>query len=157
MYDALSNAPGNQAFTAYTVLHFCGAACAQANLDPCYPVAGGTGTASDPVTFAADPTIFPPGAQIYIPFLQKYFIMEDQCPGCSGAEHADLWLGIGGTAEMTACATALSGHEIPIIQHPPANLSVVTTPLWNGTQCYAPPSLPPAPYSPLARTRSTPS
>ncbi|HTV72567.1 MAG TPA: 3D domain-containing protein [Candidatus Acidoferrales bacterium] len=149
LYDAQSNAPGNQAYVAYGVLHFCGDACLQAGVNPCYPVAGGSGTASDPITFAADPTIFPPGSQVYVPFLSRYFIMEDDCPGCAGSEHMDLWLGIGTTAIMTACATSLSGHQIPIIQHPPPDLPVVTTPLWDGTQCYVPPALPPAPYTPL--------
>jgi hypothetical protein len=46
--------------------------------------AGGVGTFEDPITFAVAPEVqnnVPPGEIIYIPSLQKYFIMEDDCTG----------------------------------------------------------------------------
>lgn len=46
-----------------------------------YPVihqtAGGTGTWSDPITYASDTSETPAGTKIYVPRVQKYFIMED--------------------------------------------------------------------------------
>jgi len=74
--------------------------------------AGGVGTFEDPVTFAVAPQVqkqVPAGTIIYIPRLQKYFIMEDDCTdsgpggepvqglGCdgellSGKNEFDLWI-----------------------------------------------------------------
>jgi 3D (Asp-Asp-Asp) domain-containing protein len=114
-------------------------------------LAGGTGTFLDPITFAADPTIFAPGAMVYVPFLSRYFIMEDDCPGCTGATHLDLWMG--GTvsdAALTACANSLSGNHAPIIENPRYGYAVITTPpLWDGQNCFQPAALPPPPFSPL--------
>lgn len=45
--------------------------------------AGGTGTYSDPVTFATDTREEKPGTIVYYSYLQKYFIMEDTCDECS--------------------------------------------------------------------------
>src|SRR5215510_1704861 len=44
--------------------------------------AGGKGTFADPISFAVAPqvqNVMKPGTKIYIPSLQKYFIMEDDC------------------------------------------------------------------------------
>ena len=74
--------------------------------------AGGIGTFENPVTFAVAPQVqkrVPPGTIMYIPHLQKYFIMEDDCTdsgpggqpvqglGCdgellSGKNEFDLWI-----------------------------------------------------------------
>src|SRR3984957_523517 len=74
--------------------------------------AGGVGTFADPITFAVAPEVqknVPPGTIMYIPSLQKYFIMEDDCTdsgpggvavqgqGCdgellSGKNGFDLWI-----------------------------------------------------------------
>jgi hypothetical protein len=75
--------------------------------------AGGTGTFEDPISFAVAPQVqdrVPPGTIMYIPSLQKYFVMEDDCTasgpggapvqgdGCdgellSGVNEFDLWIG----------------------------------------------------------------
>src|SRR4051794_27168565 len=52
----------------------------------------------DPITFASDAGGFAPGTRIYLPYLQKYFVMEDGCVACSedsanGIAHVDLWMG----------------------------------------------------------------
>ena len=64
---------------------------------PCiHQQAGGTGTFSDPVTFAEHIDLHGPWCQqIYVPFLKKYFIHEDQCNPCGGVpnNHVDLWMG----------------------------------------------------------------
>ena len=74
--------------------------------------AGGVGTFDDPITFAVAPEVqnkVPPGTIMYIPSLQKYFVMEDDCTssgpggvpvqgqGCdgelaSGVNEFDLWI-----------------------------------------------------------------
>ena len=74
--------------------------------------AGGVGTFDDPITFAVAPEVqnkVPAGTRIYIPSLQKYFIMEDDCTssgpggapvqgeGCdgeleNGVNEFDLWI-----------------------------------------------------------------
>ena len=44
--------------------------------------AGGTGTYSNPVTFATDQAELPIGSIVYYPYLHRYFIMEDDCTAC---------------------------------------------------------------------------
>ncbi|MBV8148501.1 MAG: hypothetical protein JO092_05365 [Candidatus Eremiobacteraeota bacterium] len=73
-----------------------------------HPTAGGDGSYCDPTTFATEPTKaenkrIPYGTRIYIPFLRKYFIREDDCTpsgpksgsgsnGCYGLWF-DNWIG----------------------------------------------------------------
>src|ERR1700753_2793166 len=47
-----------------------------------HKTAGGTGTYADPITYASDKAETPAGTKIYVPRLQKYFIMEDDCEEC---------------------------------------------------------------------------
>ena len=74
--------------------------------------AGGVGTFDDPITFAVAPEVqdrVPPGTIMYVPSLEKYFIMEDDCTssgpggqpvqgqGCdgelqNGVNEFDLWI-----------------------------------------------------------------
>ncbi|MES2207450.1 MAG: hypothetical protein V4525_11750 [Pseudomonadota bacterium] len=100
----------------------------------------GSGTATDPITFAANGVKsgqpFPVGTLIYIPTFKKYFVLEDECPGCAGgggnALHIDLFQGPseGGTAEShIACANQMNGFGISIIVNPDKNLPVETTPV----------------------------
>jgi hypothetical protein len=64
-------------------------------------MAGGTGTFADPITFASFPGVLglEPGAIVYVPSLQKYFIFEDGCDECEEdwkkhkIGHLDLWIG----------------------------------------------------------------
>lgn len=64
---------------------------------PCiHQKAEGVGTYLDPITFAEHIDLHGPWCQIlYVPFLKKYFIHEDQCNPCGGinANHVDLWMG----------------------------------------------------------------
>ena len=46
-------------------------------------VAGGSGSYSDPITFATAPGEFSKCEIIYIPYLKKYARMEDYCEQCS--------------------------------------------------------------------------
>ena len=63
-----------------------------------HDVAGGTGTLGDPVTFATDKAEFPAGTILYVPFIEKYVVMEDDCAECdsdwtgSQKRHIDVWM-----------------------------------------------------------------
>lgn len=117
-----------------------------------YPVihsqAGGTGTYNDPVTFATDQNEFPPGTIVYVPFLSKYFIMEDDCAQCdsdwenSQSYHIDLWTGGDGSNadQQIQCEDFLTHNSADVIVNPPSDLSVDTTPLFdpNTGACYQP-------------------
>jgi hypothetical protein len=109
----------------------------------------GSGTYADPITFAADPKdlkgAFPIGSHIYVPFLQKYFIMEDECEACNqnlpnGVQYGlNLWMGpqrISSPSTLTACEDHLQ-RTTDIIIKPDLNLPVDTTPLLHNNQCTA--------------------
>jgi hypothetical protein len=50
---------------------------------PCiHKVAGGTGTFKDPVTFATDVRELGWCKKIYVPYMKRYFIHEDECAEC---------------------------------------------------------------------------
>jgi 3D (Asp-Asp-Asp) domain-containing protein len=101
--------------------------------------AGGKGTYADPVTFAANHGL-KPGTRVYIPYMKKYFIMEDQCASCSST-HIDLWAG-GSNAtkkQVLACEDALTRHA-SVVLSPAKNLPVNTTPIFNTStrKCFKP-------------------
>lgn len=125
-----------------------------------HDTAGGTGTFDDPVTFATDPRLFSPGQVIYVPYLSKYFIMEDLCTGSgpggpalqgagcvadfdNGLAHIDLWTG--GTADsdvaaQLACEDSLTRNNEDIIVDPDPDQPVITDLLFDpvtGT-CFQP-------------------
>ncbi|HEV2638789.1 MAG TPA: hypothetical protein VGX23_26815 [Actinocrinis sp.] len=94
--------------------------------------AGGTGTYSDPITFATDKSEAPTGTIIWVPRVGKYFVMADDCTECDqdwsgqGPDggpkmwHFGLWLGgqgcsdgqkvsaIGGGGKGTVTFTGIS-------------------------------------------------
>jgi hypothetical protein len=100
--------------------------------------AAGAGSQRDPITFAAGPRFraqHAVGTRIYVPYLKKYFILEDLCASCSTANWVDLWIGGKGYPKNTVLAqenhlTRLSseGGEAVILR-PAANLPVDSTPL----------------------------
>lgn len=108
--------------------------------------AGGTGTYSDPVTFATDQNELAPGTIVYVGYLKKYFIMEDDCAQCdtdwgNGTRHIDLWVGGNGNSGQALydCEDSLT-EQANVIVNPPSNETVDTTPLFNSSteQCYVP-------------------
>ncbi|KAJ3286972.1 hypothetical protein HK104_008798 [Borealophlyctis nickersoniae] len=74
----------------------------------------GTGAFNDPITFASDPNKFAPGTIIYVPYVKKYYIMEDDCTECIKDEqpHVDLWMGPNSdTNGAVMCCENVSGTE----------------------------------------------
>jgi hypothetical protein len=110
--------------------------------------AGGSGTYEDPMTLAGAPSEWPVGTRFYVPYLQKYFVMEDYCETCvkewdnGKAYHIHLWLGgdsSSDTQQLTACETSLTRVSTEVEINPPAGKEVSTTPLFDaktGT-CYS--------------------
>jgi hypothetical protein len=114
--------------------------------------AGGTGTYADPVTLSSDIAEFPVGTRFYIASLQKYFVMEDDCPSCDQAWSANqsrlvnIWIGgnsSSSVATLGACESTL--HNLvntngawAYVNPPAAGLTVDTTPLFNtaSNTCY---------------------
>ena len=127
-----------------------GCAIAYPDLHQC---AGGTGSYSDPITFASDTAEIAAGTKIYVPRLEKYFIMEDDCTECDqdwsgqgpdggpGMWHFDLWAGgqNGNESALLDCEDALTqdGSENVIIS-PPSTETVSSPPLFNSSTgaCY---------------------
>ncbi|MEU6642140.1 hypothetical protein ABZ863_06275 [Saccharomonospora sp. NPDC046836] len=97
--------------------------------------AGGTGTYEDPLTFAAAEGQFAPGTRIYVPLVQRYFIMEDSCASC-GDGHIDLWAGSATDQGVIACEEKLtpSGNQ-PYEINPPPGRQVVAGDLYQNGSC----------------------
>jgi hypothetical protein len=100
--------------------------------------AAGTGDWKDPITFAAGKRFrarYPLGTRIYIPYLEKYFILEDSCASCLSSTWVDLWIGGKGypkraVLEQEEYLTRLrsdGGEEV--ILNPARDLPVDPTPL----------------------------
>jgi hypothetical protein len=127
---------------------------------PClHNTAGGTGTYADPITFATDVDELPWCEIIYVPYVERYFIHEDECSQCDHdwkkfkLYRFDMWAG-GNAASvhqpekkaLLRCeSTWTRGDSIKdpanptITLDPPSDLPVVTTPIfsppgtcWNG-------------------------
>jgi 3D (Asp-Asp-Asp) domain-containing protein len=108
--------------------------------------AGGSGTYSNPVTFATDPRELKPGTKVYVSYLKKYFIMEDSCAQCitdwsHSKRHIDLWVGGKSTSgsALINCEDSLT-RTASVIVSPSSSHTVTTTPLFNSStkQCYKP-------------------
>lgn len=119
-----------------------------------HSVAGGTGTYADPITVAVGwstgPTVmdYDPGTIMYMPYLRRYFIVEDKCgdtvPPQNGPCHnlatadagattwVDIWIGGEGGTETAVqnCANAITGIHTIIID-PVSTYPVVSGPVYN--------------------------
>lgn len=126
-YDWFDN--GDSCAIAHPVIHQC---------------AGGTGTYSNPITFAtstSNNSIYPYGSIIYLPVLQRYFIREDDCASgqCTG-NNFNIWIG-GNSSDnqndMAACETYLTNTYLnngtaTVITNPPSNETVTSLgQIWN--------------------------
>jgi hypothetical protein len=104
------------------------------------PRAGGTGTYKNPLTFAVREGMngLKPGARIYVPGVEKYFIFADDCTtspsavnGC--ATDLDLYVGNPSTSKaVLGCEDALTPDgRAEVVVNPPSDLQVNHTPLWD--------------------------
>jgi hypothetical protein len=93
------------------------------------------GTYDRPGTLATDKDFLTPGTRIYVPALQRYYVMEDTCTECSedwwqNKLHIDLYVS-GTGAELASCENRLTMDRSEIIINPPSNLPVKTGPVCN--------------------------
>jgi hypothetical protein len=98
--------------------------------------AGGTGTYTDPLTFASAPGEFNQCEVIYDPYLRKYLRFEDFCAQCNTdwkanpkINHIDVWTGsvnVNGGQEQIQCENDLTpaDRSQTIVRQPSANLPV---------------------------------
>jgi hypothetical protein len=127
---------------------------------PCiHSGAGGTGTYADPVTFATDIKELPWCEIIYVPYMKRYFIHEDECSECDHdwkkfqKYRFDMWAG-GDAASVhqpekksllrcestwTRASSIKDKNNPAITLDPPSGLAVTTAPIfsppgtcWNG-------------------------
>jgi hypothetical protein len=102
----------------------------------------GSGAFNDPVTFATDANELAPGTIVYIPYLQKYFIMEDGCVECTadwqrGIRHIDLWMGpdsMGPQPALANCEDSITRTDT-IYVNAQAGYPVDTTPMFSNGMC----------------------
>ena len=106
----------------------------------------GKGSYSDPITFATDRREIPPHTMIYVPYLQKYFFMEDGCSECSSDWNnghrwrTDLFMG-GNTAlqpepALDDCESEITRNAVMYINAGPG-FPVDVQPLFAGGVCTA--------------------
>ncbi|KAI4196065.1 MAG: hypothetical protein LQ348_002363 [Seirophora lacunosa] len=106
-------------------------------------VAGGSGTYSNPLTFASAPGEFSTCEVIYVPYLKKYARFEDYCAQCttdwrSGKYHIDLWTGsstVNGGQNQINCENALTPNAQSIVRQPPSTLPVDSAALYANGNC----------------------
>jgi hypothetical protein len=105
-----------------------------------HDAAGGTGTYADPITFATDMSEVPIGTFVYVPFIEKYVVMEDSCPMCnmqwspSMTWHINVWMNSDGMEmppALTMCEAAWMMAKTPIEIDPPPGRPVTTNPLFD--------------------------
>jgi hypothetical protein len=122
--------------------------------------AGGTGTYADPITFATDVHELPWCTIIYVPYMERYFIHEDECSECDydwknlQKYRFDMWAG-GDKASrhqpekraLLQCedtwtrGNSINDRNNPTITiNPPDGLLVTTAPIFSPpTSCWAGP------------------
>lgn len=108
--------------------------------------AGGTGTYTDPITFATDVNEEPWCTIIYVPYMERYFIHEDECSECDADWNRahlyrfDMWAGGDALSRQQPERRALLGCESTwtrgnsptdpanptVFVNPPKNLPVTT-------------------------------
>jgi hypothetical protein len=105
-----------------------------------HSTAGGTGTYSDPITFSASKNALSPGTIIYVSYLKKYFMMEDDCDNCDSVWNNNhtyqisLWTGGDSNSSKSAqqsCEDSLTPNSLQPVQVKPSSSNAVnTTPLF---------------------------
>ena len=112
------------------------------NFPTVHDAAGGTGTYTDPITFATDRAEFPVGTLLYAAVIEKYLVMEDDCVECdsdwSGSMkwHIDVWMNSNATANgnaVQACEDQWTQTSTIVEVSPPPGRPVTTAPLFDTT------------------------
>jgi hypothetical protein len=105
-----------------------------------HDTAGGTGTYADPITFATDEAEFQVGTILYVPFIEKYVIMEDDCVECDSdwtsmhKWHTDLWMNSSASessSALTNCEDSWTRNSTVVEVDPPPGRTVTTAPLFD--------------------------
>lgn len=106
----------------------------------------GKGTYNDPITFATDPREIPPHTMIYVPYLQKYFFMEDACAECAvdwnhGHKwRTDLFMGPNNALQpepaLADCESKITRNAVMYI-NPGPGFPVDVAPLFSNGHCIA--------------------
>jgi hypothetical protein len=105
-----------------------------------HDVAGGTGSYADPLTFATDRLELAVGTIVYLPFLRKYAMMEDDCAECdtdwaSGMKrHVDVWMNSNGAEKASAlyaCEDRWTQDATSVEVAPPSDRPVDPSPLFD--------------------------
>ncbi len=127
---------------------------------PCiHSGAGGIGTFEDPITFATDVHELAWCKIIYVPYMERYFIHEDECSECDTdwsrwhLYRFDMWAG-GNAASLhqperrallqcedtwTRADSVHDSDDPTVIINPPSNLPVTTNPIFAPpTTCWQP-------------------
>jgi hypothetical protein len=103
-----------------------------------HEVAAGTGTYADPLTFGGDSKVFPPGTILYVPYIEKYVMLEDECVSCATQAvmthrpEIAVWMASDGTtpsALLSKCESFWTRSSVAVIEAPPADLAVTSRPL----------------------------
>jgi hypothetical protein len=86
------------------------------------------GTYERPGTLATDASFVTPGTKVYVPTLERYYVMEDTCVECSedwlqSKLHVDLYVS-GTGSELATCEDRLTMESTEIIIDPPPDLPV---------------------------------
>ena len=87
------------------------------------------GTYADPITFAAQKGFLTPGTRVYIPWLKRYFILEDLCSSCTVGPQMDLWVGgVSAAQESNGSSTNIVNlwQRRSVVINPPSNEPVAT-------------------------------
>jgi hypothetical protein len=107
-----------------------------------HDVASGVGSYADPISFGGDPATFAPGTILYVPYIEKYVIMEDECTSCATQAQTThrpqitVWMASTAstpTAAFASCEMSWTKDEITAIESPSAVLVATTSPLFDAS------------------------
>lgn len=106
----------------------------------------GNGTYTNPLTVATAPGEFNECELLYLPYLQKYLIVEDTCASCISdwakepkEHHIDVWMESGrgdDPGKVLGCEEGLTPKRgVSVVREPGEEYRVDDSPLWEGGNC----------------------
>jgi hypothetical protein len=105
-----------------------------------HDVASGTGTYADPITFGGDPKVFPPGTVLYVPYIEKYVILEDECTSCeaqaamTNRPQIAIWMASDASTPampLAKCEDSWTRTTVMVVENPAGESAVTTPPLFD--------------------------